>query len=245
MCTGPDVRRKSASRRRGLTLIEVVVGLAILSLMSGAIYGIVSGAVESTATLAFIQAEDRRVEAFVHRTRMAFAHLPAGATLELKILESEPLRQELIVRGVSDAFVWGGHGWWDKPAVTLAAIRWPDDRKPPPVRAELRGKGGAAVSQRYSLAKSVPDFYRTDPDGEPLPESLLRARQGNQLVQPDTQGRFWIDLLPEVDRVEWRFYDLPKKIWIEQSPAVRPPLIELRLSLPGRKSPLRAVFETA
>jgi hypothetical protein len=45
--------------------------------------------------------------------------------------------------------------------------------------------------------------------------------------------------------VEWRFYDPAKKIWIEQSPAVRPPLIELRLQLPGRRQPLRAVFETA
>ena len=190
--------------------------------MSGAIYGIVSGSVESTATLALIQSEDRRVETFLHRTRMALAHLPAGATLELKILESEPLRQELILRGVGDAFVWGEHGWWDKPVVTLAPLRWPDDRKPPPMRADLRGKGGEPVAQRYSLAMTVPDFYRTDPDGEPLPDSLLRSQQGNQLVQPDAQGRFWIDLLPEVDRVEWRFYD-PAQENLGRAATGRPP----------------------
>jgi prepilin-type N-terminal cleavage/methylation domain-containing protein len=243
MFTAPDIRRKFALRRRGLTLLEVVVALAILALISGAIYGIVGGAVESTATLAMIQSEDRRVETFLHRTRATFAHLPAGATLELKVLESEPLRQELILRGVSDAFVWGEHGWWDKPVVTLAPVRWPDDRPPPPSRAEMRGKG-TPVTQRFSFAMSVPDFYRTDPDGEPLPESPMRSRQGHQLVQPDTQGRFWLDLLPEVDRVEWRFYDPGKKVWVEQQAPGRPPLIELRLLVPGRKLPLRAVFET-
>jgi prepilin-type N-terminal cleavage/methylation domain-containing protein len=240
MCIDHDRRS-----RRGLTLLEVVVGLAILSVMSGAIYNIVSGAVESTASLGFIQAEDRRVETFLRRARNAFAHLPAGATVELKILEGQPLRQELTFRGVGNAFVWGEHAWWDKPIVTLAPIRWPDDRPAPPARAETRGKISEPIMQRFSFAKTVPDFYRTDPDGEPLPDSPLHSRQGHQFVRPDQQGRFWVDLLPEVDRVEWRFYDPAKKVWVEQSPAARPPLIELRLSLPGRKLPLRAVFETA
>lgn len=244
MFTARDILTKSARWRRGLTLLEVVVGLAILGLMAGAIYGIVMGSVESTATLALIQSEDRRVETFLHRTRTAFAHLPGGATLELKVLENEPLRQELTLRGVNDAFVWGEHAGWEKAAVTLAPLRWPDDRLPPPARADMRGSG-VPVTQRFSLAMTVPDFYRADADGEPLPDSLLRSRQGHQLLQPDVQGRFWLDLLPEVDRVEWRFYDPVKKIWVEQHPQGRPPLIELRLLLPGRKFPLRAVFETA
>ena len=83
------------------------------------------------------------------------------------------------------------------------------------------------------------------PDGEPLRESPLQSRQGNQLVRPDTHGRFWLELLPEVDRVEWRFYDPSKKTWVEVAQPGRPPLIELRIALPGRKLPLRAVFETA
>jgi hypothetical protein len=191
-----------------------------------------------------IQSEDRRVESFLTCARKAFANLPPGTTLELKVVENEPLRQELTFRGVGDAFIWGEHGWWDKPVVTLSSIRWPEDRLPPPARAEMRGEDTRKVTQRFSFAKSVPDFYRTDPDGEPLPDSPLRSKQGHQYVRPDSQGRFWVDLLPEVERVEWRFYDAAKKTWIEQSPAVRPPLIELRISLPGRKTPLRAVFET-
>jgi prepilin-type N-terminal cleavage/methylation domain-containing protein len=237
-----DTRLAKVRRRRGLTLLEVVVGLAILALLAGAIYGIVMGAVESTATLAGLARDDRRVEAFLERTRTAFAHLPAGATVELKVIEAEPLRQELTVRGVGDAFVWGERGGWEKPAVTIAPQRWPDDRPAAPVRPEEMRN---APAHRYSLSMTTPDFYRSGADGEALRDSPLRSRQGHQLLQPDVQGRFWMELLPEVERVEWRFYDPSKKIWLEQSPAARPPLIELRLQLPGRRQPLRAVFETS
>jgi prepilin-type N-terminal cleavage/methylation domain-containing protein len=241
MFTDHDARRQRVRRLRGLTLLEVVVGLAILSLMAGAIYGIVLGAVDSTATLAGIAAEDRRVEAFLERTRAAFAHLPAGATVELKVVEASPLRQELTLRGVSDAFVWGDRGGWEKPAVTISPQQWPDDRKAPPGD----GEEDQRKARRFSLAVTTPDFYRSGADGEPLQDSPLQSRQGHQLLQPDVKGRFWMELLPEVERVEWRFYDPAKKIWVEQHPGGRPPLIELRLQLPGRKHPLRAVFETA
>ena len=244
MSTAPERPAVRSARASGMTLLEIVVALAILSLMSGAIYGVVSGSIESTASLALIQTEDRRVETFLHRVRVAFSHLPAGATIELKVIENEPLRQELILRGVNDAFVWGDRGWWSSGVITLAPQRWPDDRVPSPNRADLRGKG-EPITQRYSFAMTVPDFYRTSPDGEPLPESPLQSRQGHQLLLPDTQGRFWLDLLPEVDRVEWRVYDMQKKTWVELLQPGRPPLIELRLSLPGRKLPIRAVFETA
>jgi hypothetical protein len=73
--------------RRGMTLNEVVLALqAILRSFRWAIYGIVSGSVEATASLGFkFQSEDRRVETFpTIGTRTAFAHLPAGAPLELK-----------------------------------------------------------------------------------------------------------------------------------------------------------------
>src|SRR3954453_16896249 len=148
MSTGPDFHGGMRKRRQGVTLIEVVVGLTILSLMSGAIYGIVSGAVESTATLAQIQTEDRRVEAFLDRARVAFAHLPTGAAIELKILESQPLRQELTIRGVGEAFVWGDRGGGKKGGATRAPFGWPEDPPPPLARADLRGKGGEPVSQR-------------------------------------------------------------------------------------------------
>ncbi len=232
-------------RPRGLTLLEVVVGLAILGLMAGAIYGIVSGSVASAADLSLIQTEDRRVETFLHRTRQALAHLPTGATLELKVLQNDPLRQEFILRNVPEAYIWGPQPRWQSPTLTLSPRSW-DDSPPatPPPPSSLRGPSAPPPPQRLALSLSVADFYRTDPQGLPLPESPLQSRQGHQFLKPDTEGRFWLPLLPEVDRVEWRFYDPAKKLWLEVHPAARPPLVELLLFLPGRLIPLRAVFST-
>jgi prepilin-type N-terminal cleavage/methylation domain-containing protein len=248
MFTAPDLRARR--RLRGLTLLEVVVGLTVLALMSGAIYAIVGGSVDSTAALQRIQSQDRRMETFLHRCRAAFAHLPSGATVELRLLENEPLRQELTLRGVPEAFVWGDQAWWAKPVVTLAPQRWPDDRPPPPGenrKAGAQGRAGnpAQPGERFSLAMTVPDFFKINPEGEPEPDSLIKHRQGNQFLTPDEQGRFWFELLPEVTRVEWRFWDPAKKIWVDQHPAGRPPMIELLLTLPGSKQPIRSLFQTS
>ncbi|MDB6136471.1 MAG: hypothetical protein JWM59_4714 [Verrucomicrobiales bacterium] len=242
----------------GMTLLEVVVGLAILALMAGAIHAIVSGTVEATGTLAASSTEDRRMEAFLNRTRLALGHLPEQATIELKVLENSPLRQEFILRGVPDAWIWGPNPRWDKPVVTLCANPWSDERRLAAKGREFATSTSTSTStstatgavsilppERYSLAMSVPDFFRVTDEGEPVPESPMQSRQGNQFVKSDLQGRFWVDLLPEVSRVEWRFYDPAKKIWLEQSPPARPPLIELKLFLPGRTTPERTVLTIA
>ena len=241
MSTAPN---HPLTSQRGLTLLEVVVGLAILGLMAGAIYGIVSGSISSTADLSLVQSEDRRVETFLHRTRQALAHLPAGATLELKIIQTDPLIQEFILRGVPEAFIWGPHPRWDSPTLTLSPRPWDQALPTPPTPPSLRSKSAPPLLQHFALSLSVPDFFRTDPQGTPLNDSPRQSRQGHQFLKPDTEGRFWLPLLPEVDRVEWRFYDPAKKLWLEVHPAARPPLVDLLLFLPGRLIPLRAVFST-
>ena len=237
------VRDPSVPPARGMTLLEVVVGLAILGLMAGAIHAIVSGAVESSAILAATQSEDRRLETFLNRTRSALAHLPTGATVELKVLESEPLRQEFILRGVSEAYIWGGNPRWEKPVITLSPRLREEDRSRA-TSAATPQPGLLATPDRYALGLNVPDLFRVGEEGEPLPDSPIQSLQGNQFFKPDTDGRFWVPLLPEVDRVEWRVWDAGKKLWIEQKAASRPDLIELKLFLPGRTTPLRAVFST-
>jgi len=248
MSTALDPRPSRHRHTRGLTLLEVVVGLAILGLMAGAIYAIVVGSIESTATLQTLQTEDRRVETFLNQTRLALTYLPAGATLELRLLENEPLRQEFILRGLPTAFIWGQRSRWENATVTLAPQPWPDEKLAKianrPERLGPRGQD-EPPSRRFSLAFTVPDFFRTTPEGEPSADSPVQSRQGHQFLRPDLQGRFWLDLIPEIERLQWRFYDPARKLWLDQMPPGRPPMIELQLTLPGRKSPLRAVFATA
>lgn len=248
MFTAPDHPPRRHPQSRGLTLLEVVVGLAILGLMAGAIYAIVAGSIESTVTLQNLQTEDRRVETFLNQTRLALTSLPAGATIELRLLENEPLRQEFILRGLPTAFIWGQRSRWEQATVTLAPQPWPEERLAkmarPSSRLDPRGQNDIPA-RRFSLAFTVPDFFRTDADGEPLPDSPVQSRQGHQLLRPDIEGRFWLELLPEIERIQWRFYDPRRKQWLEKMPPGRPPMIELQLTLPGRKTPLRAVFGTA
>jgi hypothetical protein len=129
--------------------------------------------------------------------------------------------------------------------VTLAPQPWSEERLAAARPATSAQIVSTTRARPFTLAMSVPDFFRTDADGEPQPDSPVRSRQGHQLLRPDSQGRFWFDLLPEVDRVEWKFYDAARKIWVDQLPAGRPPMIELRLTLPGRTTPVRAVFATS
>ena len=58
----------------------------------------------------------------------------------------------------------------------------------------------------------------------------------------DDQGRYWLPLLPGVRSITWKFYQLDKKQWIEESEAARPPLIELTLMPYERNAPIRRVF---
>lgn len=243
MCTVPDTTTRLPRDVRGFTLIEVVIGLAILSLMAGAIYAITAGAVTSTLSLELTQSEDRRVEAFLQQTREALADLPETATLQLKLVENQPPSQELVLRNIPSAFIWGPQSQWEKAVVTVAPRVWEAGTAPPRSSAFLRG-AGPLPPVRYALAFSVPDFYRTTAEGEPLPDSPLKSRQGTVDLRPDLQGRFWLDILPEIERAEWRFYDPAKRLWLDQAPASRPPLVELKLFLPGRSAPVREVFAT-
>jgi len=252
MSIAPDPSLGHRHAQRGLTLLEVVVGIAILGLMAGAIYSIVLGSIESTTSLHAVQVEDRRLEAVLNQIRVAVGHLPEGATLELRRLEHEPPRQEMILSGVPTAFLWGDRSRWDRPVITLAPQPWPEEKIAAAAarRARSLGEPGAAPVAEVSTVRPstfslhAPDFYRTDAEGEPLPDSPIQSKQGHQYLRPDTQGRFWFDLLPEVDRVEWKFYDAARKLWVDQLPAGRPPMIELLLTLPGRTTPVRAVFAT-
>ncbi len=238
MSTARDPRRR---RQLGLTLLEVVVSLAILSLLSTAIYSIIIGAVDATASLAAIESENRRINAFLEQSRSAFAHFPQGASAELKIIESEPLRQELTLRGVTNAFIWGPQGSWEQPAVTLTPRPWPESR----LKTLTNTSASTTPPRHSSLAMSVPDFFRTNPDGTPLHDSPLQSPTGNQLTEPDEKGRFWMDLIPDVQSVTWRFWDPSAKKWLDHSGPTRPILVEIQILLPGRTHPVRAVFATS
>lgn len=92
---------------------------------------------------------------------------------------------------------------------------------------------------------SVPDFFIPPDPSDPQPQArgMIRSEKGNQYVRPDVQGRFWLELLPAIGELKWRFWDPGRKQWLDEQPPGRPPLIELTLLSQGAKNPLRVVFE--
>jgi hypothetical protein len=59
---------------------------------------------------------------------------------------------------------------------------------------------------------------------------------------PDEKGRYWLPLLPSVRSMTWRFYQTDKKRWVEESGAIKPPLVELTLMPFERNVPIRVIF---
>lgn len=75
----------SRNRRRGFTLLEVVLSMGILALLAGSIYAISNSAITASRTTMEQQLTLRRVDAFLRVTRDALLNLPAQATVSLEV----------------------------------------------------------------------------------------------------------------------------------------------------------------
>jgi prepilin-type N-terminal cleavage/methylation domain-containing protein len=73
---------------RAFTLVEVILALGILGLLSGAIYGISSAALDATRATLEEQVSVRRLESFLRVTRNAFVNLPAEGSAYLRITKA-------------------------------------------------------------------------------------------------------------------------------------------------------------
>jgi|GEM_PF-505763 len=67
----------------GFTLLEVILAMAIMVLLAGAIYSISSAAIESTKETIVEQFTMRRIAGFLQITRNAFLNLPANGAIFL------------------------------------------------------------------------------------------------------------------------------------------------------------------
>lgn len=235
------------NRGRGFTLIEVVAALTILVLMAGTIFAIVSGATQAGAEIEALQKEDRRLEAFVRLFRETMATFPPGANLELQVIETSPLVQHLVIRGAPEAFAFGPEGRAGIAECRLGLRKVPEEvarewRRRRPDAAEA-GAVDAAALELYTLALSTPNFHVPAPEGTAIPvRSPIRRPDGTPWVKPDREGRFWLDLVPDLEELTWRFWDPGKKQWLDKSGATRPQIIELTMRPRGRSTPIRALF---
>lgn len=218
----------SNSTRRGaqaFTLIEVVIGITLLSMITVTLFAIIRGSVQSAAEIERTQRESDSVNRFIELSRRAFASLPATATLSLKLVQTtEPVIQELTIAGSPDCFPAGAHPITFKD--TILRLR--------PHPDEITDDAGMPI---HYLSLSREDLI---PENDP--QNGIR-QETTGIYAPDEEGRYWMPLLPDVIAFKWRFYVEKDKTWYEEwSKTEWPDLVEANLTLKNRTLPIRMVF---
>ncbi|MBK8092447.1 MAG: prepilin-type N-terminal cleavage/methylation domain-containing protein [Verrucomicrobiaceae bacterium] len=203
----------------GFTLIEVVFGITLLSLIVGSVFAVIRGSVDISSEIEHAQRESDSINRFIEHCRRAFTTMPASGTLTLKLVQNtEPVIQELTITGSPDCFPFGRQPISFKD--TLLSLR------PHP----------AGITDDANMPVHNLCIYR---DG--LQPSSIDIDAG--LETTDEEGRYWMPLLPDVIAFKWRFYVEKEETWYEEwSKTEWPDLIEANLTLKNRTVPIRMVF---
>lgn len=229
MFTNRHRSRPAAPRHaagRAFTLIEVVIGLTILSMITVTLFAIIRGSMKGAAEIEHLQRESDSVNRFIDLCRRTFSTLPATATLSLKLVQTtEPVIQELTVAGSPDCFPFGLNPITLKDTV-LSLRPHPD---------ALTDENGMPL---HYLCLSRSDLIPQTDDAQ---QGIRQETTG--LYAPDEEGRYWMPLLPDVVSFKWRFYVEKEETWYEEwSKSTWPDLIEAQLVLKDRTLPIRMVF---
>ena len=209
------------------TLIEVVIGLTILTMITGTLFAIVKGSVRGAADIERVQRENDSINRLIELFRQTFQTMPGTATLTLTITEqSEPLMQELTISNSPHCFGFGTSPTSYKDSIIGLRL---DTEQSTSTETD---------APRYNLSVSREDLIPSTDDSQ-----LAIRQDANSLTAPDDEGRFWMPLLPAVTALSWRFYKQSDDTWeTEWSDSKWPDLIEMTLAMDGRTQPLRAVF---
>lgn len=205
-------------RASAFTLLEVIIAMTVFSIIAGALFGVVQASIRAADELETTQRESRRISAFVELCRKTLATLPPQASFRgFWVEDSDPAVQEIEFRNAPSIFSWGGTAL-NYGSTTLG------------IRAQEDG--------RFSLAISRSDFAP--------PEETGFITETDTALEPDELGRYWLVLVPDLEWVQWRFFDSRINDWLDlwQS-RTRPRLVELQFLLPGDTIPIRAVFPVA
>lgn len=180
---------------RAFTLLEVVLGAAILCLAAGGIFGCLQailGGVGEQMTLSARAAESDSLTALLKRT---FSTLPPAARLTLDAPGPKGTAGELAIEEAPEAFSWG-----------VATVF--------PGRSVLR----SVPRSDGTLALELLQYHGVEPEPAEAPARTLRLATGLRTVRWeffDTLTRHWLGAWenrarrPDLVRVELRFSDEP------------------------------------
>jgi len=216
----------SPRRRSAFTLIEVVIGITILSMITATLFAIIRGSVRGASEIEHIQRESDSMNRYIELCRRTFATLPSTATLTLKLVQgTDPVIQELTITGSPDCFPFGNNPITSKDTI-LSLRPYPD-----------------AVVDDNQKPLNYLSLSREDliPQTGDMKSGIQQSTTG--IYAPDTEGRYWMPLLPDVVSFKWRFYVEKEETWYEEwSKSKWPDLIEGQLVMKNRTLPVRMVF---
>lgn len=219
--------RVHTSSAAGFTLLEMVLGLTILAMLSGTVYSIISGAVQTAAKMRISQDENDQVSHFIRLCRQSFQSLPSTAGVTIKTADTSSGLQEVTISGAPEIFSFGPNPISYKD--TIIGLR-------PDAAATDAAEDKQGV---FSLGITREDIVPADPGQN----SALVRTGGEGLLAPDEQGRVWMPLLANVASLTWRAYKNDEEQWLEEWDSTDLPLlVEMNLQLSGRSLPIRAVY---
>jgi len=207
--------------------MEVVIALTILGMITGTLFAIIQGSVKGAAQIEQIQRENDSINRFLDLCRKTFTTLPSTATLELKLLDanSPGSGQELTISGAPICFGFG-----------INPISYKD------TILGLRPDPNGATDQNNALIQYL-CLSREDLIPQTDSNGMAIRQETTGLAAPDTEGRYWMPLLPDVVTLKWRFYKEADDTWLEEwSDDAWPELIEVQLVLRDRLTPIRMVY---
>jgi len=205
-------------RFRAFTLLEICIAMAVFAIIAACVFGVMEAALRTTEELQSSQRINRQISAMVELCRKTFATLPPQADFRSAPAENNDSgNQEIVFRNAPLIFAWGGSPL-NYGSATLG------------IRPQEDGY--------VSLALSRSDF--APPEEEQPPVQIIGSAPS---MEPDEEGRYWLALVPDLEWVQWRFYDPGLQDWVDSwTKKTRPRLVELQLLLAGDTVPVRAVF---
>ena len=170
--------------------------MAILGLISSAVLSVLWQAGDAAAEIRYLDRRDEEVYRFVDLLRETIEALPPDATLSMSpSSETESGYDELKLENASTAFVFGETvGSTDEVFIALRPSVDPGTGEP-----------------RFDLALSRSDFVPDDQDGS----GMVFQAGGEDMLQSDDQGRYWLPLLTGVAGATGRFWDEENQAWID------------------------------
>ena len=208
------ITRPASPRRRGFTLLELVIAMGLLAILVGMVFTTARTSLALGNTIVETQNEEMLHQAFFELLNQRFTSLPGNTRLNLKTQDSgSHYISDLTLQNVPLSFSWGGQTRIAK-AVQLSTVK-----------------------RRSGYLDIVLKYY----ENEILPDSATSAFKSSG---GDEKPFAEIVLLTDVAYFEWRLLDGRSMEWqFDWEVQGRLPLqIELTMAIGAKGEEIRQVF---